>query len=41
MHAALKYKVNADNDANKGPRDLSNRDDTDDIVYASLISSTL
>lgn len=35
--AALKYKVNADNDANKGPKDLSYKDDICDIVYASKI----
>lgn len=35
--AALKYKVNADNDANKGPMGLSYKDDICDIVYASKI----
>ena len=36
--AALMYNVNADNDANKRPKDLSYKDDTCDIVYASMFS---
>lgn len=36
--AALMYKVNADNDANKRPMDLSYKDDIYDIVYASMYS---
>jgi hypothetical protein len=36
--AALKYNVNADREANKRPRDLSNKDGIDDIVYAFFIN---
>lgn len=34
--AALMFNVNADNDANKRPTDLSYKDDIYDIVYASM-----
>lgn len=37
-HTALKYNVNADNDANKRPKGQSNKDDIYDIVYASLFN---
>lgn len=36
--AALMFNVNADNDANKRPTDLSYKDDIDDIVYASMLA---
>jgi len=38
MQTPLKYKVNADNDANKWPKGLSYKDDIYDIVYASNIA---